>query len=81
MEYMTARLVDRVCEEIRTETQVLFERHALLKAQAKDYLRESQRRLILLPLVQRLLTIFGKEVLEQRHPQPTSFLLIQPGNV
>jgi hypothetical protein len=66
MEYMIARLVDRVCEEIRTETPMLFERHALLKAQTKDYIRESQRRLILVPLVHRLLTIFGKEALEQR---------------
>jgi len=66
MEYLTDRLVDRVYEELRTETLVLFERHALLKAQAKDYLRESQRRLILLPLVQRLLTIFGQGALEQR---------------
>jgi len=66
MEYLTVRLVDRMCEEVRSETLVLFERHALLKAQAKDYLRESQRRLILHPLVQQLLTIFGKEALEQR---------------
>jgi len=66
MEYMTDRFVDRVCEEIQTETLVLFERHALLKAQAKEYIRESQRHLILLPLLQRLLAIFGKEALEQR---------------
>jgi WD40 repeat protein len=66
MEYLTDRFVDRVCEELRTETLVLFERHVLLKAQAKDYIRESQRRLILRPLVQQLLTLFGKEVLEQQ---------------
>jgi WD40 repeat protein len=66
MEYLTDRFIERVCEEIRTGTMVLFERHALLLAQAKDYIRESQRRLLLLPLVQRLLTIFGKEALEQR---------------
>ena len=66
MEYLTDSLVDRMYEEIRTGTLVLFERHALLKAQAKDYLRESQRSLILVPLLHRLLTIFGKETLEQR---------------
>jgi len=66
MEYMTDRLVDQVCEEISTGTMVFFERLTLLKARAKDYIRESQRRLILLPLVKRLLTIFGKEALEQR---------------
>ncbi len=66
MEYLTDSLVDRMYEEIRTGTLVLFERHALLKAQAKDYLRESQRSLILVPLLHRLHTIFGKEALEQR---------------
>jgi hypothetical protein len=66
MEYLTEHFVDRVYEEIRMGTLMLFERHALLKAQAKDYIRESQRRFILLPLIQRLLTIIGKEALEQR---------------
>ena len=66
MEYLTDRFVDRMCEELRTGTMVLFERHALLKAQAKDYIRESQHRLILLPFVQKLLTLFGQEALEQQ---------------
>ena len=66
MEYMTARFLDRVCEELRTEALVLFENHALVKAQAKDYIRESQMRLILLPLIQRLLIIFRQETIEQR---------------
>src|SRR6266487_812283 len=66
MEYLTDRFVDRMCEELRTGTMVLFERHALLKAQAKDYLRESQRSLILVPLLHRLLTLFGQEALEQQ---------------
>jgi WD40 repeat protein len=66
IEYLTARFVDRVSEEIRTETLMLFAHHAVLLAQAKDSIRESQRRLILLPLVQRLLDMFGKEMLEQR---------------
>jgi WD40 repeat protein len=66
MEYLIARFVDRVSEEIRTGPLLLFEQHALVLAQTKDYIRESQRRLILQPLVQKLLTGFGKETLEQR---------------
>jgi hypothetical protein len=66
MEYLTDRFVDRVCEELRTGTMVLFERHTLLRAQAKDYIRASQHRLILLPLVQKLLTLFGQEAFEQQ---------------
>ena len=38
----------------------------MLKAQSQRVYRESQRRLILLPLLQRLLAIFGKEALEQQ---------------
>ena len=66
MQYLTDRLVNRVCEEIKTETLILFEQHALLLAQAKEYIRESQCRLILQPLLQCLLAIFGKEALEQQ---------------
>ena len=65
MEYLTDRFVDRVSEEIKTERLEFFERYALLKAQAKDYIRESQRLLILQPLVQRLLTNFVKRLLSR----------------
>ncbi len=66
MEYLTDRFVERVCEEIKAEKLGLFERHAVLLAQTKDYIRESQCRLILQPLLQRLLIIFGKNALEKR---------------
>jgi hypothetical protein len=66
MEYLTDRFVDRMCEEIKAERLEFFERHALLKAQTKDYIRESQRLLILRSFLQNLLAIFGKEALEQR---------------
>jgi WD40 repeat protein len=66
MEYLTDRSVDRVSEEIKTEKLEFFERYPLLKAQAKDYIRESQRLLVLQPLVQSLLAIFSKEALEKR---------------
>ncbi|MDF5710640.1 MAG: NB-ARC domain-containing protein [Nostoc sp. S4] len=62
MEYITNRLVDQVCQEIRaglatsfTQKNVLFKTHALLKAQAKDYVREAQVRFILKPILDRLL--------------------------
>ncbi len=77
MDYLTERFVGQVYEEIRTERLILFARYALLKAQAKDYIRESQRRLILLPLLQRCLVIFGKEALEQRFQSLLATLRIQ----
>src|SRR6266487_3745717 len=66
MEYLTDRFVNQVGDEIKTERLELFEQHALLKAQAKDYIRESQRRLIVQPLLRRLLASFQKGALEQQ---------------
>jgi WD40 repeat protein len=55
MEYVTAVFIDRVCAEITTLDVAIFNSHALLQAQAKDYVRESQVRMILVPLVEQLL--------------------------
>jgi WD40 repeat protein len=65
-EYLTDCFVDTVFEEIKTGILTFFERHALLLAQAKEYIRETQSRLILQPLLHRLLAIFGREALEQQ---------------
>ena len=55
MEYVTAVFIDRVCAEITTLDVDIFNSHALMQAQTRDYIRESQRRMILAPLVDRLL--------------------------
>jgi WD domain, G-beta repeat len=55
MEYVTTVFIDRVCEEITSLNIAIFHSHALLQAQAKDYVRESQVRMILVPLVEQLL--------------------------
>ncbi len=65
-EYVTERLIEQICTEIRTEALVLFQSHALIKAQAKDYLRERQTRLILAPAAERLRAIAGPTVVEER---------------
>jgi WD40 repeat protein len=54
MEYATAYLVDAICQEIETATPHLLHSHALLKAQAKEYIRQSQARLLLQPIRERL---------------------------
>ena len=59
LEDVTERLIERACEEIRTKTLELFNSHALLKALAKDYVRESQSRLILKPIQDRLIASFS----------------------
>jgi WD40 repeat protein len=58
MEYVTHRLIEQVGEEITTQNINLFRCHALMKAQGKDYVRETQVRLILKPALDGLLTVF-----------------------
>ncbi|HEY4035509.1 MAG TPA: TIR domain-containing protein [Ktedonobacteraceae bacterium] len=64
MEYVTDRLVENIAQEIGSAKIGLFDRYALIKAQAKEYVRESQIRLILTPVVQRLLTSSGTGSIE-----------------
>ena len=74
MEYVTERLVDLFCEEIgewrigdtKTESfptssnpHSLIQTHALLKATAKDYIRDTQIRLIVNPILAELLRKLG----------------------
>ncbi len=66
MEYVTDRLIERVCEEIMLGSINLLQSHALMKATAKDYVRESQGRLILGPVIHRLLATFGQKGLEEK---------------
>ena len=58
MEYTTTRFIEQVCGEIVTTRFSLFRNHALIKAEAKDYIREAQTHLILEPLIERLLAIY-----------------------
>ncbi|MCB9419181.1 MAG: AAA family ATPase [Ardenticatenaceae bacterium] len=59
MEFVTERFIRIVCDEIVNERVQLFESHALIKAQAKEYIRYSQIRLFLKPIAVRLQKIYG----------------------
>ncbi|MCC5606507.1 hypothetical protein LC612_06820 [Nostoc sp. CHAB 5834] len=75
IEYMTDRLIEQVCEEIRIGKIELLNSHALLKAVAKDYIRESQSRFILKPIQDRLIAILGCQTsLEAQSKQILSML-------
>lgn len=66
-EYITSRLVEEVCQEIVKGKFKLFQSHALVKATAKDYIREAQTRLILQPILQELIAAFkSPKPLEQQ---------------
>ncbi len=79
MEYSIDWLVGQVCREIATQSVSVLGTYALLKAQAKDYVRKSQVRLILKPVIEQLQANLGRKGLEDklqnilaalRRPQP-----------
>ena len=65
-EYTTDRLIDQISQELEKDILETLNRYPLIKAQAKEYIRVSQTRLILQPVANRLLTRLGKEGLETR---------------
>lgn len=54
MEYVTDCLIEQVCQEIVTESPQYLLTHALMSAQAKDYIRDSQIHLIVRPILNQL---------------------------
>ncbi|RIK35421.1 MAG: hypothetical protein DCC55_30365 [Chloroflexi bacterium] len=67
LDYMTQRLVIRMGAEIHSGEIHLLHSHTLVKAQSKDYVRQVQIRLIVQPVVERLLAIYrSRERLEGR---------------
>jgi WD40 repeat protein len=67
MEYVTESFVERVAIELATGRLSLFANHALLKTTVKDYVRESQVRVIVGAIANRLTKVFdSKQALEQQ---------------
>ena len=67
LEYVTNRLVSAAVQEIRGDDLVLLRTHALSKAQSKSYIRQSQERLIVAPILDRLVAAFAStERVERR---------------
>jgi WD40 repeat protein len=54
MEYTTNRLVEQICAEMINQKRLLLRTHSLVKAQAKEYVREMQIRLIIQPTLHKL---------------------------
>ena len=63
-EYLTDYLHTQVCEEFETALPNLLHSHALIIAHAKEYVRQSQERIILQPISERLLAAHGLVQLE-----------------
>jgi len=85
-EYIINRLIDEVCQEIKTGQIKLLNSYSLCKATAKDYIRETQVRQIITPLLERLIQELGgkrnvenqlKQILatwQQQYPQAPGYL-------
>ena len=58
MEFVTDQFVKTIYDEIMNENAHLFESHAIIKAQAKEYIRHTQTRLILKPIADRLQYVY-----------------------
>ncbi len=70
MEYLTDELGERLAEEIARGDPQQLRRVALAQAQAKDYVREIQVRLLVQPLLERLRAELGANAQVEAHPQP-----------
>lgn len=67
MEYMTNRLVEAICQEIKTGDINLLNRYALMKFTAKDYIKKNQARVFLMPILANLTVNFKLSVeIEQK---------------
>jgi WD40 repeat protein len=61
MEYVIEQLVETLSQEINHQNINLLNRYVLVKAQSKNYLRETQKRLVLTPLLVALQAKLGAD--------------------
>jgi WD40 repeat protein len=61
VDYAAKNPIGQLNKDIKIWNARVYDSHALLKASAKGYVREAQNRLILKPLVDRLLAMFGNQ--------------------
>ncbi len=59
MEYVTNRFVELICTEIKDQAPFLLNTHPIAQANAQEYLRQAQLRLIVRPAIDRLRTSIG----------------------
>jgi WD40 repeat protein/DNA-binding SARP family transcriptional activator len=77
-EYITEHLIENVCREIEHGRPALLHSHALLKARAREYVRQSQVRTIVQPIATRLVAALGKRKLADKVQQMLAVLRHEP---
>ncbi|MEE3717986.1 NB-ARC domain-containing protein [Tumidithrix elongata RA019] len=81
MEYTTHLLIEKICEEFKEMESgtilptKLFNTHALIAATAKDFIRDAQVRLLLLPIADKV----GKQAIAALLPKLRASLALQSG--
>lgn len=66
MEYITRKFVECIVEEVASERVALFDSHALMQAEAEDYVRLSQEQAVVKEIAERLIVTFGKNELVEK---------------
>lgn len=69
MEYITDGLIEQICYEVQAAMVNGLDDYALIQAEAKDYVRQTQNRLILQPIAEHLLAQWGRDGTQQRLDQ------------
>jgi hypothetical protein len=62
MDYVTQLLISKICEEIKTGKTALFNSHPLLKWQTEPFVMNAQKRLILQPIMNKLLNDLSSKI-------------------
>lgn len=69
LEYVTNRLIQQFVTALQTLDLTVWASYTLLKAQTRDYVRDSQRHFLLHPLAEQLEDIYEKQALAQQLEQ------------
>jgi WD40 repeat protein/transcriptional regulator with XRE-family HTH domain len=67
LEYLTNQLVAQAVAELSSGQFELVQTHALLRAEARDYIKNSQRHLVLIPILKQLQTRFAGNTNVETH--------------
>ena len=90
LEYLTDRLVETANDELENGHLDVLVSHAFLKAQSKEYVRVSQERLLIAPILDRLIRRLGRadlaiewliELVRRQRESPIEHQGYAPGNL
>jgi WD40 repeat protein len=73
MEYVSDRFIDQIWSELDRSQFDLFRTHAIIQATAKDYIRETQQRLLLAPIIERMTKDRSLAIIEHKFRSMISY--------